>query len=382
MPAIATKSSRVPVSSTKSALLWTKMRDDILSGRFEPGQTLPSQRELCEQHRVTPPTVWAAMTRLVQEGLIVRQRGRGTFVSDVLPRRETTRTLDIVRVRSGMFDALPLSMMLVEAFTDAATDVGWAVQWHHVQPDDMRRPQVIIDRLRHATVVLGLMDVPPDLLTLLRQEGRPVVGVLLRAHTNTETPSPAVYPQLHLDRAESGRMAIDHLVCMGRRRIAYVGTTNSSRRTSGVMQAMIAHGLPLLPGSIRELDDSDQSVATSTADHVAALLKTEPLPDAICFSMDYMAPGAIDVIQRRGLRIPGDIAAIACDGSTGCDSMPVPLTSVQIPCDQVARRALQLATEQLEKADGPLEMFDPTALHLELIVRASSGGTSTENAPG
>lgn len=56
----------------------------IKTGRLAPGDALPSENELSEAYEISPMTVRQAMTELVNEGLIHRERGRGTFVS---PRR-------------------------------------------------------------------------------------------------------------------------------------------------------------------------------------------------------------------------------------------------------------------------------------------------------
>ena len=56
------------------------IRDCIVSERYSVGQMLPPEMELCEQFSVSRITVRRAMESLVAEGLVERQRGRGTFV--------------------------------------------------------------------------------------------------------------------------------------------------------------------------------------------------------------------------------------------------------------------------------------------------------------
>ncbi len=66
------------------------LRHQILSGELAPGAKVPALRSLTSQLGVARMTVMQAMNTLVEEGLIERFAGRGTFVRQVeLPNRET-----------------------------------------------------------------------------------------------------------------------------------------------------------------------------------------------------------------------------------------------------------------------------------------------------
>ncbi|WP_376796029.1 GntR family transcriptional regulator [Thermogemmatispora sp.] len=75
----ASKSSPVPMHYQVER----DMRERILSGAWKPGQQLPGEMELCQLYGVSRTTVRQALGVLVDEGLIVRERGRGSFVRDL-----------------------------------------------------------------------------------------------------------------------------------------------------------------------------------------------------------------------------------------------------------------------------------------------------------
>ena len=54
----------------------------IESGILRPGDQIPPERELVEQMQVSRMTLRQGLTRLVDRGLLERQRGRGTFVRE------------------------------------------------------------------------------------------------------------------------------------------------------------------------------------------------------------------------------------------------------------------------------------------------------------
>ncbi|MBE1878776.1 GntR family transcriptional regulator [Myceligenerans pegani] len=57
-----------------------QLRSEITQGRYGPGDRLPSQRKLAEQHNAVRGTVDRAIRILVEEGLAITEWGRGTFV--------------------------------------------------------------------------------------------------------------------------------------------------------------------------------------------------------------------------------------------------------------------------------------------------------------
>ena len=61
--------------------LYDILKEKILHGKYAPGEKIPSARELSETHKVSRITVEKAIEALVQENLVYRQQGKGTFVS-------------------------------------------------------------------------------------------------------------------------------------------------------------------------------------------------------------------------------------------------------------------------------------------------------------
>jgi GntR family transcriptional regulator len=84
------RTSPVPFYFQLSELL----EQEIASGRWERGVRLPSEPELCDHFGVSRTTVRQALARLEQEGLITRDRGRGTFVASSRPRSWQIQTTE------------------------------------------------------------------------------------------------------------------------------------------------------------------------------------------------------------------------------------------------------------------------------------------------
>ena len=59
-----------------------ELRENIENGEWPPNSLIPSETELCERYKVSRGTVRQALSQLVQEGLLYRKQGKGTFVAE------------------------------------------------------------------------------------------------------------------------------------------------------------------------------------------------------------------------------------------------------------------------------------------------------------
>ena len=68
--------------------LMTRLRNDIDVGIYASGEKIPSEQQMCERYGVSRVTVRKAMLDLVQEGLLVRRQGKGTYVAEEKIKRD------------------------------------------------------------------------------------------------------------------------------------------------------------------------------------------------------------------------------------------------------------------------------------------------------
>ena len=59
------------------------IRQSILSGKYNSNEQLPLEKEMCEQYGVSRITIKKAVDELVEQGLVIKRRGSGTFVKAV-----------------------------------------------------------------------------------------------------------------------------------------------------------------------------------------------------------------------------------------------------------------------------------------------------------
>lgn len=96
--------------------------EDLRSGRWKPGEMIPSEAQLASQHGVSQGTVRRAIDELSIENLLVRRQGRGTFVASHLSPRSQFRFLRLRR--DDQAPLLPISTILDCRRAKAPIDVA------------------------------------------------------------------------------------------------------------------------------------------------------------------------------------------------------------------------------------------------------------------
>ena len=71
------------------------IKSKILMGEFVPGEQIPTEKDLCEAYQVSTITARQAILNLVNEGLIIRRQGKGSFVREGLKNIKNIKTLQL-----------------------------------------------------------------------------------------------------------------------------------------------------------------------------------------------------------------------------------------------------------------------------------------------
>jgi multiple sugar transport system substrate-binding protein len=79
---------------------------DIRSGRYPPGERLPTEHQLCQTYGISRTPAMRALSELAEEGVVVRHRRRGTFVNVAWLERNAERPVVTVVVPDGPWEAI------------------------------------------------------------------------------------------------------------------------------------------------------------------------------------------------------------------------------------------------------------------------------------
>ncbi|MFI8593281.1 LacI family DNA-binding transcriptional regulator [Microbacterium sp. NPDC078428] len=225
-------------------------------------------------------------------------------------------------------------------------------------------------RERHWIRTLSARNVDGILVTSLRSDPRPSLSDLVSvpvvyAYSPSERPDDiSVVP----DDAQGGRLAGDHLLEVGRTRLAYVGGpasyTASHLRLRGFREALAAAGLDLTtaPLFVSWEEEAGRQAARM-------LLRRGDEFDGVFCASDQIARGLIDELSSAGVSVPDDVAVVGFDN---WDIMTLasrpPITSIDMNLTKVGDVAARLLTEAIAGEASPGEH----RVECTLIVRGST----------
>jgi LacI family transcriptional regulator len=173
------------------------------------------------------------------------------------------------------------------------------------------------------------------------------------------------------DNVGGARMAVEHLIRLGHRRIATITgrlSMNAGQdRLEGYRRALRARGIPIEQNLIAEGDFTESS-------GMAGIRQLLPLsPTAIFIASDTMAIGALKALRRAGRRVPQDIALVSFDDIPAASMIEPALTTVRQPIERMGSIAVDLLVDALEASSEEETCPHRVILPTELVVRESCG---------
>jgi len=169
------------------------------------------------------------------------------------------------------------------------------------------------------------------------------------------------------DNFNGGRLATEHLLSLGRKRIGFVGGPSYElevqQRQAGYESALKEAGREVNPVLIDYGDFSN----TSGAEAVKRLLKTARDLDAVFVNSDLMAIAAMDALRDEGRRIPDDVAVVGYDDLSIAEHSNPPLTTIRQNIPLAGKLLAQNLIEFIQTG-----MVTNVSIPVELIVRKSA----------
>ncbi|BDI30990.1 hypothetical protein CCAX7_30410 [Capsulimonas corticalis] len=333
------------------------LRREIAEGKWSEDGCLPAAQELAKRFGVANMTIRQAVTALVEEGLLVRVQGKGTFIveQERLPEAPSTRypMAMLVPPEWKWVDQYYFGELL-DGFQQVLQAGGHRASRHDY--DVVDTPGVLEPGTAIACILLEEPHL--ELVERLRDQGYRVLAV------NHYTGRRSI-PCVRVNDNQGVEDAVDHLVAKGHERIGFLrgvpANIDATDRLRGFRAAVRRHNLRFTP------EMGDDFIESSGYEAAQRLLSSPNPPTALVCASDLSAIGAIRAVRDRGLSVPHDLSVVGYGNFSVADYVIPRLTTIRQPRMELGSAAAEMLIRLAND-----EAVDDVILPAELMIRESA----------
>lgn len=332
----------------------SKQRSTIAEIATQAGVSIPTVSRVLNNRPDVAPATRERVEQVIRECGFVRsrianslRRGSSGIVDLVLPDIDSPYEVEIIRGVEEIIERTELRLALTTTHQDLQKERLWLAK--------------VIDGATDG-VILVLAHGQSERLDTLHHHHIPFVVVDHQGGLGPDIPS------VGATNWSGGRVATEHLLSLGHRRIAVIGGPPSFRcsldRIAGYRAELEAAGIPVDPQLIRPGEFKQQTGYEQTC----ALLELEHPPTAIFAGSDMQAMGVYSALRARGLTVPDAMSVIGFDDVPFASIVTPTLTTIRQPLIEMGRMATTMLLRLIAKE--PLDSLR-VELATSLLVRES-----------
>ena len=209
---------------------------------------------------------------------------------------------------------------------------------------------------KHADGIILLGKCPSELISPLQNHYHNIVGI-------DRNPTDFAYDEVICNGTNAAITAMNYLISLGHKKIAYIGDCSYEARYIGYYQSLISHSLPLDYSNIYPTSQTREEGMKT----MELILRRDSLPTAIFCANDSTALGVFDCLRHR--RKKGYVPSIiSIDNIRESEQTKPMLTTIDIPKEEMAHHAVKLLLDRIHNGHNSAARIE---LPCKLLVRES-----------
>jgi GntR family transcriptional regulator of arabinose operon len=354
----------------KSMPMYAQIREYLLDGievgSWKGDERLPSENELAEQFRVSRITIKKALDQLVEEGVVYRIQGKGSFVSENgkpqvyasqrLKNRKSFVSLIMPRVDNQFTSGI------LRGVESALAEAGCKVLFSGTDGSPEKEKELLAEavELGMGGIIIYPADGEAYNEDILRMalSSFPVV-IIDRYLRGIETNCVCT------DNLQGSYEGVKHLLDLGHRSIAFAsshigGTTSLEDRLTGYEKALSEYLVPVDRSLV--MDDFDEP-------SMDRLLKEQDRITAVFATNNNIGLRVIQAAEKAGRRVPGDLSVLFFDDYEYSEWSRIPPSCIAQQPEEIGKAAASMVLRLIENPQSPRQRISMPA---KLVVREST----------
>ena len=347
--------------------LMEELKEEIISGRIQPGEKLPSENQFTVQYSLSRHTVRKALSLLEQEGYIEACHGKGTFCSEKMRHMKKSRNIAVVTTYISDY----IFPRLIQGIDNVLSEQGYSIILKNTGNSRQKEAKCLEELLQKD--IDGLIIEPSKSQLSCRHPGlyenleKYQIPYIFIQGIYTEMKDK---PHILMDDARGGYLVTKYLLEQGHRRITgffKADDIQGIQRHKGYVRALQEAGIPYDPDLVVWFHTEDRRSKPSMM--VKEIVKTGSLPHGIVCYNDQISVQVIESLEDCGLQVPKDISVTGYDNSLYAQR-GTGITTIAHPQERLGEMAAELILEKINgvsEEDSKVERL----IQPELIVRGS-----------
>lgn len=356
-------------ANTKYSEIVNDIKKQIIDGKINSGEKIPSENQLSKQYGVSRHTVRKALSILINQGYVVSEHGKGTFCRKQNLMKKNSKNIGVITTYISDY----IFPQVIKGIDEVLTNNGYSIILKNTGNSQKKEAGCLEDMLTKD--IEGLIVEPSRSEVLcknenlyLEYEARGIPFVFIQGRYLQMKDKPSVV----MNDKQGGYMATKHLIELGHRQLVGIFKMDDYQgngRYKGFVKALKEAGIPYDPDNILWFHTEDRR--TKPAAMIRYMISEGRSIDGIVCYNDQTALDVLNALTELGIKVPEDISIVGHDDSFIARNAPVKLTTIYHPKELLGQMAAEMLLEILrgkqQKYSQSLQVIEP-----ELIIREST----------
>ncbi|MFH0796467.1 MAG: substrate-binding domain-containing protein [Candidatus Omnitrophota bacterium] len=362
MPALITK--------TKCEQLRNLLEKELLSGKYLQGARFYSQNELAKYYDISPSTARESIFALVQEGLLTRIQGSGTFIANPL-QFGNSYNIGIVLHSSENF-AFSFFSGIIQGINLSLKNTNYHILLIFFDENRRKQKNHYLLSLAKKKHLVGFFITASQVNEheLINLQNYKIPFVLANCFWPEQN-----FSFICPDFFQVSYLATKHLIGLGHQNILYLGGYGEKypiekERLAGYQKALQETGLEFNPRLQINWPYSDWKMVCQSLYNLKKKGWKSAFPTAIYCASDLMAFEVINHLKEKGCQVPQEMAVVGTGNFKLTEYFQPPLTTVELFGEGMGKQAIKILLNKIRGKDNSMTRI---SIKPKLIIRESCG---------